>query len=144
VIIGIDTDVLVHWVMAGAPRHRAARRFIARELERGHQLGITQQVLMELVHVVTDARRFEHPLPMKPAIETAHTVWTAPETAQVLPAPGSFERACDLLVRHRLGRKRLLDTMLAAILQTAGIDRLATFNGADYRVFSFLEIVEPK
>jgi predicted nucleic acid-binding protein len=46
-------------------------------------------------------------------------------------------------VRHRLGRKRLLDTMLAAILESAGIDRLATFNGDDYAVFPFLDVVEP-
>jgi predicted nucleic acid-binding protein len=143
VIVGIDTDVLVHWVMQGAPRHRAARRFVRKQVARGHQLGVAQQVLMEFVHVVTDARRFERPLTMKQAVTTARALWVAPETARIIPAIGSMERTCELLLQHRLGRKRVLDTMLAAVLEAAGVEVLATFNGDDYRVFGFLEVVEP-
>jgi toxin-antitoxin system PIN domain toxin len=143
VIVGIDTDVLVHWIMEGAPRHRAARRFVTRQVKRGNQLGLTQQVVMELVHVVTDPRRFEHPLAMRQAIEAARALWAAPEVVRILPAPGSLERACDLLLRHRLGRKRILDTVLAAVLESAGVEQLASFNGSDYRVFGFIQVVEP-
>jgi predicted nucleic acid-binding protein len=45
--------------------------------------------------------------------------------------------------RHFLGRKRILDTALAATLEAARIRRLATFNGRDFEVFGFLEVVEP-
>ena len=46
--------------------------------------------------------------------------------------------AVALLARER---KRVLDTALAATLESAGIRRLATFNGADYAAFPFLEVV---
>lgn len=142
-IVGVDTDVLAHWLMAGASRHHAARAFLAREVEQGNQLGLTQQVIAELVHVITDGRRFERPLTMQAAIDAARHVWTAPEVVRIVPAPGALERALDLLKSYRLGRKRILDTMLAAILEAAGVTRLATFNGDDFRVFGFLEIDEP-
>lgn len=41
------------------------------------------------------------------------------------------------------GRKRILDTALAATLEAAGVSRLATLNGRDSQVFGFLEIVDP-
>jgi predicted nucleic acid-binding protein len=46
------------------------------------------------------------------------------------------------LARHQLGRKRLLDTLLAATYQRAGVRRLITNNGKDYRVFDCFEIVD--
>jgi predicted nucleic acid-binding protein len=42
-----------------------------------------------------------------------------------------------------LGRKRILDTVLAAVLESAGVEQLASFNGSDYRVFGFIQVVEP-
>jgi predicted nucleic acid-binding protein len=41
-----------------------------------------------------------------------------------------------------LGRKRILDTALAATFETAGVRRIATFNPADFTIFPFLEIVQ--
>lgn len=43
--------------------------------------------------------------------------------------------------RYSLGRKRLLDTMLAAIMAKAGVTRIVTNNGHDYRGFARFEIV---
>jgi len=42
-----------------------------------------------------------------------------------------------------LGRKRILDTHLAAILHTRGVRRLLTSNPADFTVFRVLETVTP-
>ena len=64
-IIGIDTDVLVHWAMEGATHHRAVRRFVETEVSRRDgRLGLTPQVLYEALHVCTDKRRFARPLEM--------------------------------------------------------------------------------
>lgn len=48
-----------------------------------------------------------------------------------------------LLREHRLGRKRILDTALAAALEAGGVRRLATYNVRDYQCFPFLEPVSP-
>ena len=141
-ILGIDTDVLVNWAMAGAPHHRAARRLIETEVrERKSRLGITPQVLFEFVHVSTDPRRFENPLPMDRAIDLTRTIWDAEETVRLVPGPTVVHRALDLIAGLRLGRKRILDTVLAATLEGARVRRLATLNERDFEGFAFLEIV---
>jgi len=141
-MLAVDTDVLVSWAMEGAVKHPAARRLLEEELLRGSgRLALAPQVLHELIHVTTDARRFQHPLRMEDALELARSLWEAPEVVRVLPGPDVLTRTLDLLGALRLGRKRILDTALAATLESAGVRRLATFNAADFEVFEFLELV---
>jgi predicted nucleic acid-binding protein len=80
---------------------------------------------------------------MRQAIALTRALWDGKETARILPGPTVVHRMLDLLATMRLGRKRILDTALAATLESAGVTRLATLNAADFRVFSFLEVVDP-
>jgi predicted nucleic acid-binding protein len=135
--------VLVSWVMAGAPRHAAAGRLLDMEVrEHGASLAITPQVMHEFLHVATDPRRFENPLSMKDGLRWSRTLWGAAEVVRILPAPGALNRTFELLERLQLGRKRILDTALAATLELAGVRRLATGNPGDFRAFAFLDLVE--
>lgn len=143
-IVALDTDVIVNWAMEGAPHHRAARRFLASEVEERRQLGLVPQVLYEFIHVSTDARRFENPLSMEQAILLGRELWDGNEVVRLTPGLTVLHRALDLLTSLRLGRKRTLDTVLAATLEAAGVRRFATFNGQDFRVFPFLEVVTPE
>jgi predicted nucleic acid-binding protein len=143
-ILGLDTDVLVSWTMAGAPHHAAARRLLEHEIRRGDSwLGLTPQVLYEFLHVVTDARRFPEPLPMDRARELVTDLWDAAEVERIVPSASVVPRTLELIGRFGLGRKRILDTALAATLEAAGVRRLATLNGADFAIFPFLEVVAP-
>jgi hypothetical protein len=45
------------------------------------------------------------------------------------------------LTRHQLGRKRLLDTMLAATFHCAGVKRIVTNNERDFKVLGIFDIV---
>jgi hypothetical protein len=45
--------------------------------------------------------------------------------------------------QFNLGRKRILDTHLAAILHTNGVHRLLTSNPADFAIFHVLETITP-
>ena len=80
---------------------------------------------------------------MEQAGRLAREVWDAREVVRLLPAPAVFHRTLDLLKSLRLGRKRILDTALAATLEAAGVRTLATLNARDYEVFTFLELVVP-
>lgn len=143
--LAVDTDVLVAWAMAGAPRHRDARQLIESESSTpSSSIALTPQVLFEFLHIVTDPRRFERPIPMDAALSLARHLWEAPETLRVLPGPMVLHRTLELLGSLRLGRKRILDTALAATLEEAGVGRLATFNRRDFEAFTFLEIVAPR
>ena len=109
----------------------------------GVRLGLTPQVMREFLHIVTDSRRFEYPLSMPAALEMSRELWHSGSSFRALPDSGVHDALCDLMSRLRLGRKRILDTSLAVTLRSAGIRRLATSNSHDFRVFPFLEIVDP-
>ena len=141
-ILAIDTDVLVSWAMAGSPRHAAARHLFTAEVrERGGALALVPQVVHELLHVTTDPRRFENPLSMRDAVRLVRQLWDSEEVIRIFPAPEVLPRTLELMDTLRLGRKRILDTALAATLECAGIRRLATFNPDDFSIFGFLDLV---
>ncbi|HEY4590822.1 MAG TPA: type II toxin-antitoxin system VapC family toxin [Thermoanaerobaculia bacterium] len=143
-ILGIDTDVLTSWLIEVSPRHRDARRLIEAEVrERGASIALTPQVVQEFLHIVTDPKRFKEPLTMPEAVERIWEIWDSEEVVRVLPTPEVLPRTLELMVDRQLGRKRILDTALAATLEFAGVRRLATFNPGDYKIFEFLELVDP-
>lgn len=142
-ILGIDTDVLTAWAMQGHPRHFAARRLFQEESRnQGNLLGLAPQVVQEFLHVATDPRRFEKPLAFQDAIRVARRLWEGSEVARLIPTPDVLPRTLDLMESFDLGRKRILDTALAATFESAGVRRIATLNPGDFAIFPFLEVVQ--
>jgi len=140
-VIGVDTTFFVHVEIAEAPEHEAAFRYLQREvLDKGGKLALAPQVLTEFMHVVTDGKRFERPLSMDDALSKAQVWWNAAEVERIYPTAEATQLFFSWLERYKLGRKRLLDTQLAATLWAAGIHSLITSNARDYRVFAGLEV----
>lgn len=142
-MIALDTDVLVNWAMAGAPYHEVSRRFVDDVLDDETQVALVPQVLFEFLHVVTDPRRFEFPFAFPDAVQLVRRLWDGPEVVRVSSGPMLVHRTLELLDANRLGRKRILDSALAATLQEAGVRKLATFNRRDFEIYRFLEVIEP-
>ena len=67
--------------------------------------------------------------------------WQARECRIVEPTQHSFPLFIDWMQRHRLGRKRVLDTLLAANYHSAGIKKIATTDWRDFRIFGVFDIV---
>ncbi|MCU0290506.1 MAG: hypothetical protein MUF10_00735 [Thermoanaerobaculaceae bacterium] len=82
-------------------------------------------------------------MPMKRALELVGDLWAAPEVVRIVPGPEMLPRTLELMRNLRLGRKRILDTALAATIEIAGVRRLATLNPRDYKLFPFIETVVP-
>lgn len=130
---GVDTTFLVQVEVREAPGHADARAWLDRMLkEPGPFLAVAPQVLTEFIHVVTDPRRFAAPLAIGEALDRAQLWWEAKEVKPVFPTMESVRLTLRWLREHRLGRKRLLDTQLAATYHAAGITRLLTANPADF------------
>lgn len=138
---GADTSFLVAIEIEEHAHHATALRALSELLARRERVGITPQVLTEFVHVVTDARRFQKPLPMESALEKSRHWWNAEETDQVLPTAQVMGRFHDWMQQHQLGRKRLLDTLLAASFREAGITSVLTLNATDFTVFGEFSFV---
>ncbi len=143
-VIALDADVLVHWAMDGASHHQVVRRYVKRQVARRERLGIAAQTVYEVVHVVTDPRRFEHPLSMPAALMLMRELMRAAEVVPLVANAWQAARTLELLETFGLGRKRILDTALVATLEANGVNRIATFNRADFAVFAFLEVITPK
>ncbi len=140
--LGLDTDVAVNLLFEGASAHRRVRDFL-HKWSRTHSFGLAPQVIFEFLHVVTDPKRFETPLPMTEALERARELWRGAEIVRVMPTSQTVMRVFELMTSLGLGRKRILDTALAATYEAAGILSIATLNRRDFQVFDFVETVDP-
>jgi len=123
-VIGLDTSYLVGLTIREHPAHAACLEVFDASI-RGIEssAAICAQVLGEFAHVVTDPRRFSEPLHMAEALEICSQWWHAGECRVVEPTPHSFPLFVDWMQRHRLERKRVLDTLLAATNTVPGSNR---------------------
>jgi len=139
-MIGLDTTVLVAYEIREAVGHAAVREHIATASRAGvEQYALAPQVLQEFLHVVTDSKRFERPLPMEDALQRCRAWWAAADVIHCHPGDRAWEQARLWMEEFRLGRKRILDTYLAATYHERGIQRLATANAADFALFKVFD-----
>lgn len=139
-MIGVDTSFLVGLAVREDPSHRRCWEVFEQDvLGQPASMGIAAQALAEFCHVVTDERRFEHPLAMRDALDLCEQWWNAEETHQAVVDAEVGVLFLAWMREFRLGRKRLLDTMLAATYHTSGCRRIATTNWRDFAAFGVFE-----
>ena len=113
------------------------------EVQSGSRLVFPPLVINEFLHVITDARRFNPPLTMIEALDWVEIFLANPAAGLLKPPSESLRQTLRWMRQFNLGRKRILDTHLAAMLHTAGVRRLLTSNPGDFTVFAVFEIVTP-
>jgi predicted nucleic acid-binding protein len=141
-IHGVDTGFHVAAEVVEHASHVDVRAVFSQFVAAGDRFAIAPQVLAEFIHVVSDARRFSEPLPVPDAIRLAEESWTARDVVQVFPDGSSTRQFLAWLRQHSLGRKRLLDTLLAATYRQAGISSILTTNPADFAAFGCFTCVQ--
>jgi len=131
---GIDADFLVALEIHEHPFHVQADHLLQDLLSGGHDFAVAPQTLAEFIHIVTDPKRMPHPLTMAEAISRAEHWWQAAEVQRVFPDGECVTDFLSWLARHRLGRKRLLDTLLARdwsfVTLSRAAELLATWTSA--------------
>ena len=116
-ICGVDANVLICSAIESMPEHSKVFSFFERRILRGElNCAVTFPVLLEFIHITTDAKRFKPPLTLEGSLIIVEQYWNASDWRRLFPQPNTGTRALDLLRRYRLGRKRLLDTYFAATL----------------------------
>jgi predicted nucleic acid-binding protein len=143
-IHGLDTGFLVAAEVAEHNDHKAARTKLAALIGAGDRIAIAPQVLAEFIHVVTDPRRFTKPLDVAAAHQAAQQWWTANEVVHVFPDDAATSQFLNWLQQFSLGRKRFLDTLLAATYHRAGLSSILTTNAADFSVFGLFTCITPQ
>jgi toxin-antitoxin system PIN domain toxin len=142
---GLDTNVLVYAHMPALTQHEKVRGFLLDQLnDPDTTLAITPSTMHEFVHIVTDSKRFDPPVGMAEALAVARIYLGRSNVECLTISEEVLYRAFDLLERHRLGKKRIADTLLAATLQHHKIAELVTCNPADFQVFEDLAVIDPR
>lgn len=142
-IYGLDTSFLVASEIDEHPQHSMVQAAIARLLVNGDRMALAPQVLAEFVHIVTDQRRFANPLTLSVAHDVALKWWTARDTVHVFPDERATLCYLALVQGFSLGRKRLLDTLLAATYDSAGVASLLTINVRDFTLYGCFQWIGP-
>ena len=142
-IHGLDTGFLVAAEVAEHADHGAARQALSTLVAAGDRIAIAPQVLAEFIHIITDPRRFTRPLSIGEARELAEKWWTASEVERVFPDGAATQQFLSWLQQFSLGRKRLLDTFLAATYHQAGIQSILTTNASDFAIFGVFNCITP-
>lgn len=142
-IVGLDTTVIVAVAITSHPRHSACRSLMERIRADGDIVAVTPAVLAEFIHVVTDQRRFAPALDMDTARNMAVSLWETVETCRVVTDGSAVTQFSNWMAEFRLGRKRVLDTMLAATYFQSGITTILTLNPADFSVFGVFQCLTP-
>ncbi len=144
-IQAVDTDVLVYTHLPATAEQERVRRFLHSRLAAPRvTLAVTPMVLHELVHVITDPRRFDPPVTMSEALAIARLYIGRSNITCLAPDEEALADAFTLLEHHQLGRKRIADTLLAATLLRHGVSEIITCNTADFAPFDGLKVVDPR
>lgn len=138
----VDTHVLVYALDADAPQHAASRALLdAARADASATLYVTSQILCEFYSIVTNPRRVSNP---RPAVEALAAVADLLTFLRVLPAPAhTVDGLLDLLRRHPMTGGDVFDVHIAATMLANGVQRIYTYNAADFAAFSELSIVAP-
>ena len=142
-MIGIDCNILIQLAFADHPANSATFIAVRNETNRSKKLVFPSLVANEFLHIATDPRRFAPPLTMAEALDWLEDFLKNPAVELIEPTRGSMEQTLRWMRQYNLGRKRILDTHLAAVLHTAGVRRLMTSNPADFNILGVFEIVTP-
>jgi predicted nucleic acid-binding protein len=131
--------------MPSMPEHAAVRQHLEAKLQDPDtRLVLTPMILHELIHVITDPRRFEPPVDMIEALSIGRLYLGRKNIECLMTGEAETRRAFDLIQRHRLGRRRLADSLFASTLIEAGVTALLTCNETDYRIFEELTVIDPR
>jgi predicted nucleic acid-binding protein len=140
-VIGVDTSFLVGLTVQEHPaHHKCWELFDGEMVGKSASMAIAAQVLTEFCHVITDGRRFGRPLEMTAALDLCEQWWNAEESRAVIVDAEVGVLWLAWMHELRLGRKRLLDTLLAATYYRAGVRRLASTEWRDFTRYGVFEL----
>ncbi len=138
----LDTNIWLRAVQPGASQHLLTVEALAALLDRGDEVFLTAQNVIEFWSVAS-----------RP-IGANGLGWSAETTHQevqralaqfplLVDTPAVFAHWLALVSGHRLTGRRVHDARLVAVMLAHGIGQLLTFNRDDFRVFGEIAVVDP-
>lgn len=139
----VDTNVLLRLIQQSDPMYAEARRAATSLIRSQNQLSIIAQNLMEFWAVATRPQA-NNGLALAVS-ETAAHLTTFQRTFTLLPdTPDIFSEWTRLVERHSVVGRQAHDARLVAAMLVHGISHLLTFNGADFKRYNEITVVNPQ
>lgn len=138
-----DSNVLVHAFYEEAEHYLACRGLLERAQRGVVALCVAPQNLAEFYAVITNPRRVTKP---RGAAEAAQAVARilAMLGISILQVPDDIvTRWLALVKRCPTTGPGIFDLQLAATMLACSVRRICTYNGADFRRFPEIEVLEP-
>jgi predicted nucleic acid-binding protein len=131
VIYLVDTNVLLRWTDADSPRHGECVAAINRLIEKGHQVSVCAQVLIE--YWVTSTRPVEvNGFGLSLSV-TNRNISEICRAFPCLPEPSDIAvRWHKVVVTHGVIGKQAHDARLVALMRAYTVSRILTLNPGDF------------
>jgi len=140
---GLDCNILVQLALADHPRYGATVSALKSVLSQDETLYCPTPVITEFLHIVSDPRRFDPPLAELQAAAWMEEFLSKPRVKLLPSSDASIRLMLRWLSQFGLGRKRIIDTHIAAILHTNGINRILTSDSRGFITYGVFEIITP-
>jgi toxin-antitoxin system PIN domain toxin len=140
----VDANVLAYATNADVSQHAASRALIDAARDPSTKLYVTSQVLCECYSVITNPRRVATPSSPAEALRIIKAFLALPGI-RVLPSPAGIVTGwMELLRRRPVSGGDIFDLQLVATMQANNVQRIYTFNAADFEIFPELIVVVPR
>lgn len=139
----LDTNVLVYALDASSPHHAASRAILDLAQSPDAGLCVTPQTMAEFFSLVTNPRRVASPQTPEDALSAIESIVALPGL-QLLQAPQDVvTRWIELCRIHPVKGAEIYDVQLIAVMLANGVQRICTFNKADFDPFSQITVEMP-
>jgi predicted nucleic acid-binding protein len=136
----VDTNLLVYSTVLVNPWYDQARQWLADLQNSGLRLCATTQILREYLVVLTRGGVFEKSFSVDQVLDQIEALLP---TLTILDEPLEAAELLRVLVRrYQIQGKSIHDANIVAVMQTHGLQRLATYNSSDFQRFDEI-ILEP-
>jgi predicted nucleic acid-binding protein len=138
-----DTNVLLRWAQPSHPDHLVARNAIETLLQRGDQIFLTAQNVIEFWNAATrPANRNGFGLSPAQADQAVGQMEAFFSFAPVTPAVYGEWR--QLAVAVGVSGVQVHDAHLVAVMRVHGLTHILTFNTADFTRYPGITVVHPQ
>lgn len=137
----VDTNVLVYATIDEAPKCEEARQWMTRLQKEVVQLCTTPQIYREYLVVLTRGSLFERTLTTEEALAALEAL--RPAFRELSPTSETFAELVSLIRRYEVRGKQVHDANIVAVMETYGIDALATYNRNDFQRFEGIRLLTP-
>ncbi len=123
-MIAVDTNILVYAHRRDSPWHATARDNVASLAEGRAEWAIPWPTVHEFFAIVTHARIFETPTPVRIALGQIEAWLESPNLVLLSETPGYWERLSNVVSNARVKGPQVHDARIAALCLHHGVQTL--------------------